>query len=347
MPTHLKGLAKVKKTLADGRTIYYCYAWRGGPLLKTANGAPLQPDDIELQRAFDAAFDRRRNPNPETLHGLITAFRGSSDFKTRSAYTKRGYNRYLDILKDDFGTLTFSELEAKSTRGRFKAWRDGMAENPRAADYAWTTLARVLSFGKDRGMLSVNIAERGGRLYRVDRRENIWTDDAIAAFNSVASAGLRMALLLAFWTGQRKGDLLALSWAAFDGSSFRIRQGKTGRKVVIPAAIPVQNALVAVERRSPKILCNTHGKPWTSAGFNTSWRKTCEKAGITGITFHDLRGTTVTRLSLAGCSIAEIGAITGHSPRDIDAILHAHYLGGQREMALQAMARWERAYSSC
>jgi hypothetical protein len=46
-------------------------------------------------------------------------------------------------------------------------------------------------------------------------------------------------------------------------------------------------------------------------------------------------------LALAGYAIAEIGAITGHSPRDIDAILHAHYLGGQRELALQAMARWE------
>lgn len=30
----LKGLSKVKKTLADGSTIYYCYAWRGGPLFK-------------------------------------------------------------------------------------------------------------------------------------------------------------------------------------------------------------------------------------------------------------------------------------------------------------------------
>lgn len=86
----LKGLLRVKKALADGRTIYYCYAWRGGPLLKTDNGKPLQPDDAGLQRAFDAAHDRRRNPNPETLQGLITAFRGSSDFKTISASTKRG-----------------------------------------------------------------------------------------------------------------------------------------------------------------------------------------------------------------------------------------------------------------
>ncbi len=229
----LKGLMKVKKTLADGRTIYYCYAWRGAPLLKTANGVPIQPDDIGLQEAFDAAHDRRRNPSPETLHGLITAFRGSSDFNTISASTKREYNRYLDVLKDKFGTLTFDDLEAKATRGVFKAWRDGLAENPRAADYAWTTLARVLSFGKDRGLLSANIAERGGRLHNVDRREKMWTDGDIAAFNASACQELRLALLLALWTGQRQGDLLSLRWNAYDGSVFRFRQSKTGRRVVI------------------------------------------------------------------------------------------------------------------
>ena len=74
-------------------------------------------------------------------------------------------------------------------------------------------------------------------------------------------------------------------------------------------------------------------------GFTTSWRKARLEVGIEGLTFHDLRGTTVTRLALASCSIAEIGAITGHSPKDIDAILHTHYRGGQRELADQAMAR--------
>jgi integrase len=47
--------------------------------------------------------------------------------------------------------------------------------------------------------------------------------------------------------------------------------------------------------------------------------------------FHDLRGTAVTRLALAGCTVPQIAAITGHSPRDVDKILKAHHLGGQDE----------------
>ena len=55
MPLKLKGLMKIKKTLATGKTIYYCYAWRGGPLLKTKAGTPMQPGDPMLAHAFAEA----------------------------------------------------------------------------------------------------------------------------------------------------------------------------------------------------------------------------------------------------------------------------------------------------
>ncbi|MGY4364678.1 hypothetical protein ACVW1A_000743 [Bradyrhizobium sp. LB1.3] len=40
---------------------------------------------------------------------------------------------------------------------------------PRKADLAWTVLARILSFAKDRGIITSNPCERGGRLYVADR----------------------------------------------------------------------------------------------------------------------------------------------------------------------------------
>jgi integrase len=49
-------------------------------------------------------------------------------------------------------------------------------------------------------------------------------------------------------------------------------------------------------------------------------------AGITGVTFHDLRGTAVTRLALGGATEPEIAAITGHSLKDVCAVPNAHYL---------------------
>ena len=88
-------------------------------------------------------------------------------------------------------------------------------------------------------------------------------------------------------------------------------------------------------------LTGQRGGTWTSDGFRTEWGKVCHKVGISDVTFHDLRGTAVTRLALAGCTNNEIASITGHSLTDVNAIPDAHYLGGRIELAEQAMARLE------
>jgi integrase len=149
---------------------------------------------------------------------------------------------------------------------------------------------------------------RGGRLYRGGARaENIWTVADEAAMLERAPSHLHLPLLLALWTGQRQGDLLRLPWSAYDGTHIRLRQSKNGRRVVIPVGAPLRAALEAAARRSTIILTNSDGKPWTSDGFRASWGKACKGgAGVVGVTFHDLRGTAVTRLAVAGRTEAEI-----------------------------------------
>jgi integrase len=89
---------------------------------------------------------------------------------------------------------------------------------------------------------------------------------------------------------------------------------------------------------------NTFGEPWTNDGFRTSWGKAFARAKLDDLHFHDLRGTAVTRLALAGCTVPQIAAITGHSLRDVEEILKAHYLGGQSELADQAIAKYVAAF---
>lgn len=337
----LKGLAKVKKTLAGGKTIYYCYAWRGGPMLKHKDGSPIQPGDPLLVRAFaDATKDRHVDPS-ETMGKLITEYKASSDFTDKAEKTRREYDRYLDLIREEFGAMSFAMIQDKRARGKFKEWRDEMADKPRTADYAWTTLARVLSFAKDRGRISVNVCEKGGRLYSADRTENVWTDEHIEKLFAVASDSIKAAVTMALWTGQRKGDLLKAPWSDYDGKTIKVKQGKTGARVKIPVGKPLKELLDGMTKRSPVILTNTRHKPWTTDGFSTSWDKTLKKAEIEDLTFHDLRGTAVTRLALAGCNNSQIASITGHSLRDVDAILDAHYLGGKADLAEQAIAKLE------
>lgn len=341
MRVKLKGLMKVKKTLASGKTVYYCYAWRGGPLLKHKNGSPIQPGDPLLVRAFTDATKDRHADTSDTMGMLITEFKKSTAFTSKSDKTRRAYSRYLDLIREKFGDRPLSVIQNPKQRGRFKEWRDTMSATPRAADYAWTTLARVLSFAKDRGLITVNVCERGGRLYEADRTEKIWTEADVAAVLSLHKSDISAALLLALWTGQRQGDILAAAWTNYDGSALRVRQGKTGARVVIPLSAPVRKMLDAMPRKATTILTNAHGNSWTSDGFRTSWRKAVQAAGVKGLTFHDLRGTAVTRLALSGCNTAQIASITGHSMKDVEQILDAHYLGGKVDLAEQAILKLE------
>jgi integrase len=57
---------------------------------------------------------------------------------------------------------------------------------------------------------------------------------------------------------------------------------------------------------------------------------------------HDLRGTAVTRLAVAGCTVPEIATITGHSLRDVATILDSNYLDRDPAMAESAIRKLER-----
>lgn len=331
-----KHLNSRRKRLADGSWVTYWYAFKGGPRLPGEYGSP------EFVEAYAAAHRERRQPPDGVIFSLLAAYQQSTAFTGLAKVTRRDYIAKLKLIEQAFGDFPLSALTDRRTRGEFLAWRDRLAiSSPRQADLAFSVLARVLSWAKDRGAISVNPCERAGRLYSGSRADRVWTAEDEAAFLRVAPEWLRLPLLLALWTGQRQGDLLALTWFAYDGNALRLRQSKTGRRVYIPVGKPHRDALDALPRHDGRILLNSRGQPWTADGFRSSFAKIQRKAGITGLTFHDLRGTAVTRLSVAGCTPQEVATLTGHSVRDVHTILDRHYLNRDQAMAESAIKKLE------
>jgi integrase len=336
MRVRLKGLNKSVKRLADGRRVTYWYAWRGGPLLRGEPGTP------EFVASYNEAIAKKVTPPRGTLLGLLHEYQAAADFLSLADRTRKDYIAQIKIIEAEFSDFPLSALSDRQSRGVFMAWRDQLAlKSRRQADYAWTVLARVLSWAMNRGRITANPCEKGGRLYRGNRADKIWTLDDEALFLGRAPEHLRLPLLLGLWTGQRQGDLLRLPWSAYDGTHIRLRQSKTGARVAIRVGAPLKAALDAEPKRSTIILTNSDGTPWTKDGFRASWRKACTRVGIVGVTFNDLRGTAVTRLALAGCTEAEIATITGHSLRDVRSILDAHYLHRDQALGDNAIRKLE------
>jgi integrase len=154
--------------------------------------------------------------------------------------------------------------------------------------------------------------------------------------------------LLGVWTGLREGDLIKLQWTAYDGSYLYVvpskskRKGKPGKPLKIPVAKPLKAVLDAMERTAATILTSSKGEPWTQSTFQHAWQRAIKRSGITDRTFHDLRGTAVTRMAKAGVPVPHIAAVTGHSLATVYSILQKHYLHLDHTMADEAISALER-----
>ena len=120
------------------------------------------------------------------------------------------------------------------------------------------------------------------------------------------------------------------------------RARRTSARVAITVGAPLKVLLDGSEKHGLLILVSTDKRPRTPDGFRASWAKAMKKAGISGVTFNDLRGTAATRLQERGCTEAEIATITGHSLRDVRSILDAHYLHRDPALAESAIRKLER-----
>lgn len=338
MRVRLRGINKVRRKLADGKYTVYYYAWKGGPRL---SGLPGTPEFIKSYQ--DANASSPPTPAGKILRTIFDMFLDSADFSGLADRSQSDYRKIVGILDKEFGALPAAALAAPECKGIFRSWRDERAKrSKRQADYAWSVLARILSWALDGGMITANPCQRGGRLYHGSRAEKVWTDADEAAFVVVAGPEMRLALMLALWTGQRQGDLLALTWSAYDGTAIRLKQSKTGARVSITVGEPLKELLDATKRVSTQILVSTDKRPWTPDSFRVAWGRATKRAGLSGLTFHDLRGTAVTRLALSGCTEAEIVTVTGHTLSDVKSILDKHYLNRDPALGRSAIAKLEK-----
>jgi integrase len=335
MRVRLKGINSRRKKLANGSFKVYHYAWKGGPPLRGEPGTP------EFVASYNEAVAKKVAPPTGVLLALLLRYQESADFQFGiTPRTRRDYIKQIKRIERAFSDFPIKALDDPRSKAVFLEWRDRLAQTSlRQADYAYATLARILSWAQDRGLIVKNPCLKGGRLYKGSRVHQVWNDEDVASFLRVAPPYLRLAMLLAINTGQRQGDILRLPWSAYDGKVIKLRQGKTGAYVPIPVADTLKAALDMAPRRSPIMLTNSEDGPWSEAGFQSAWSRAARRAGIRGLTFHDLRGTAVVTLARAGCNEIQIYAITGHKPGDVRAILTAHYLPRDAEVAADAIAK--------
>jgi hypothetical protein len=159
MRIRLKGLNSKRKRLADGSFRTYYWAWKGGPPLIGEPGTP------EFIQSYNAAIATKVAPPRGRLLSVLLAYQSSDDFLSLAPRSRVDYIGKIKIIEKEFGDFPLSGMTDVRTRGIFKAWRERLAiTSRRQADYAWVVLARVLSWGMDRGLVVVHVLRKSGPL---------------------------------------------------------------------------------------------------------------------------------------------------------------------------------------
>lgn len=294
----------------------YNYAWRGGPRLLSKPGTP------EFLREMQEKLDARLTGDKRKLSGLCAMYRANDAWKSLSDKTRKNWSPWLDKIQEHFGGLSITAFDRPLIKQAIKAWRDKFKATPRSADVGLQVLSRLLSFGKEEGLLATNACSDIPHLYRNDRSSVIWTDDDLAELAKHASKEIVWAAQLAALTGLRQGDLLRLSWSHVREHEIAIRTSKTGRTAAIPLYGALEALLAEIPRRATTILTSTDKRPWRT-GFGSSWQAAIKRAKIDKH-FHDLRGTAATRLYLADLSIREIAETMAWSEDRVEALINRY-----------------------
>lgn len=290
-----------------GKTRRYVRRWGKSVALKLD---PAHPDFVaEYQAALASLKPDRAQPEPGTWHALITEYLGSAQFKALKPRTQVENRREAERIREKWGALPVDRLEPR----HILKWQDALADRPGAANNMLATLKMLLAFGRARGFRHSDPA-KGIRELRAGTYRS-WTDQEIEAYQARWAPGTiqRLILDLALYSGQRRGDLIAMTWHHVAAGVMGVVQEKTGTRVAIPVHPALDLTLAAGTRRGVYVLTREDGAPFAVRELSGVFSAAVAAAGLpASCVLHGLRYSAARRLAEAGATPHEIAAVTGH-----------------------------------
>ena len=354
----------VHMTRMRGREYFSFWPYRGTsragtrvslPGLPTlANGMPNPEWWANYESAANAAdlHDRQRGLREGTVAASVAGYQMSPEWHQLKPRVKTEWSRHLSRLVKTWGDLSIAGIEPKHVA----RLRDSRSKTPADSNNLMRATSALFRWSVLHGLRLSNPCREVPRL-KIGEGYPPWPVEEIEHFRDHARRDLWEAAALALYTGQRQGDVLAMKWSDIEGNVIKVKQSKTKKHLSIPIHYVLKLLLEDIRERqrlaSPTvidlrdaqtILTNTRGEPW-GTGFKASWQAEFKKSVIAPLraqklVFHGLRKSAVVCLLEAGCTTAEVQAITGQS---IQMVEHYGKQVNQEKLALSGMSRWEAA----
>lgn len=241
---------------------------------------------------------------------LVSEYIGSSRYQRLSAHSRHQYWQAIRKIDDKLGDMEVDQVR----RSDIVRAHDQMGSIPATANRFARVTSIIFNYAVDMDYVGANPAARikPFKINEWSRWEMDEVKKVIAAGHNIVST----AVVLAFYTGQREGDILSMKWSDIRGGSIFVKQSKTGKDLEIKLSPDLQTYLDGLPKEGPYIV---GGKtkitgPW----FRKQFKQVTRGLGIER-TFHGIRKTVGAVLAERGRSTNEIAAILGHKTLEMAA----------------------------
>jgi integrase len=243
------------------------------------------------------------------------------------------YYKITRPFKEFFGKMSFKQITPMVIE-RYKRERlakpieqgkgDGiklLERKPASVNRELQLLSKIFNLAIRDRITQDNPCQHVKKLRENNRRTRYLTsEEEEALLNQLTGprAHLRPIVLLAIYTGMRKGEIFNLQWSDIDFQRgfLRVAKSKTGRDRWLPMNQLVSDALDELKEKADKDVplmfpsLKTGGR---IIDIKKGFAKACREAGIINLHFHDLRHTTATRLGEDGVDLSTIAEFLGHT----------------------------------
>ena len=348
-------------------------AWFGG--FDTAINAKLARDKARVavgQRDYIA-------PTKLTVGDYLTAWIDAHARKIKPTTL----NRYRELIKDylvpRLGSIKLQELKPLHIEQFYNSMAEqvGVAGKhlaPRTSRQAGAILKTALKQAVEvENLITINPATR----VKLPKSNSVtptpYNFSELKQFLEIArSHRLYFYFRLSAFTGARRGELLALKWADFDGKTINLTKNRTsvGSEVIEQNTtkggnngqrrVPLDNETIEQfkeHRRRQLSERMALGEYWQDTGYvftqenglplytNTVsdlYRKLIKKAGLRHNRLHDLRHAHATELLRLGEPLHVVANRLGHRDAMVTATIYAHVSSEQAETASERFASASR-----
>jgi integrase len=280
--------------------------------------------------------ERASQPEPDTIAGVVAAYRETDEYRDLAPGTLKYYRRYLRDIEALGPRLPFASFTRRAVVNYIESY-----SKPHQRRQAAAVLKNLFKLARYRGLVHGD-ETTDLRLRGTKPRDRVWSDDEITRWLDAAAMEdphMTTGFLLLQYTAQRPSDVLQMIWPHYSGSAIRLRQLKTKTLLDVPVHPALAEHIDGLSRSSASLtIVSYRSRPVKYGRFNERFRRIAERAGIEGAQARDLRRTAMLRMAEAGATVPQIASVSGHSIEATQRILET-YLPKNRALAEIAITR--------